>query len=774
MGDTQQYVVMCTNPDTSKVFYIDAAHKFSSTAPSGYQVRIPNSPTAWNSMAYQEKKDSVEVTALPFSQTVPTPLISTWPSGPVENYAHGIGFRYIETTPKDVTASMLLELRSGGLKSFNLIVGGPVSTPSIRFQNFLGLEGRAAGGPDSTFSVKIDPAEINFIPNRSVSEFVPIADLFRGSLTHAGVTMDWTKGSGIYARLVWKTCFIPIINTGFSRFRLAMEQNPTTSLMTTKLVLEAAVFEEGYVWPSQGEPVKTAMEKSSSSAIPLWEIPVSWHRPLSNFSLLTTPGINYYSSNGLACTDPQLRWGMSWVVNECRKGKFITSATEWTEYIKDPTPTYPTRPTRHSFVVTFSPDPVFSTQNSGRRIVHVMGQAGDSIDDSIYPLSDKISVVRGGEIVNIIKPSKRQIARKATPTALPWNYVTNFKMICCNRPAPSEYYCNSLIYILFSIAETPPAHYTAGAGAVPGFPTAVSDESLQANSQAALAEMHSMRHQGPKPGGSHQQFLGETQTPQQLISTTDYLSPSSPVNPQQSLSLSSVNQPPLSLSSVNQPPPGSAVAPTVYIKYCNKCNWHSIPTTDGAAYSGAVSDLESHKKEAHPESKDTGEFSMKSKDYEEYKLATTLRDVQACQDDGVNNLCPVRFWSSPISWKNCQLALPLEQSPVCSLREFEPLGLEVNNRKLVRDIHSLGLKSPKLSDFSDVNLKIVPSQQDTFVGLEKGDSGRIFTKKVLKEIATTREAIKAVSNYRELMRMIHPLYSGPQILFKVKLIFWFI
>ena len=58
-----------------------------------------------------------------------------------------------------------------------------------------------------------------------------------------------------------------------------------------------------------------------------------------------------------------------------------------------------------------------------------------------------------------------------------------------------------------------------------------------------------------------------------------------------------------------------------------------------------------------------------------------------------------------MSWKNSQLAIPLEQSPVCSLGDFEPFGLEVNNRKLIRDLHSLGFKSPKLSDFSDVNLK---------------------------------------------------------------------
>ena len=57
MGDTQKYVVMCTDSHTGKVFYIDAEHKSSATAPSGYQVCIPISPTAWNSMVYQDKKD---------------------------------------------------------------------------------------------------------------------------------------------------------------------------------------------------------------------------------------------------------------------------------------------------------------------------------------------------------------------------------------------------------------------------------------------------------------------------------------------------------------------------------------------------------------------------------------------------------------------------------------------------------------------------------------------------------------------------------------------
>jgi hypothetical protein len=251
---------------------------------------------------------------------------------------------------------------------------------------------------------------------------------------------------------------------------------------------------------------------------------------------------------------------------------------------------------------------------------------------------------------------------------------------------------------MFFFAETLPVHQPATqlgiSVAGSGMPTAVAEDSLRFNVTAATADMNSMRHQGPQPGpgGSHQPFLVDTQPPQQSFST-GYQTPTVPVISAQTP------------SSVHQPSPGMTLAPTVYIKYCNKCSWHSIPTTDGAAYSGAVSDLESHKKEAHPETKDGGEFSTKSKDSDEYKLATTLREVQACQDDGVNNFCPVRFWRAPMSWKNSQLALPLEQSPVCPLGDFEPFGLEVNNRKLIRDLHSLGFKSPKLSDFSDVNLK---------------------------------------------------------------------
>ena len=289
-------------------------------------------------------------------------------------------------------------------------------------------------------------------------------------------------------------------------------------------------------------------------------------------------------------------------------------------------------------------------------------------------------------------------------------------------------------------------------------PSAFSALQIAGNMAAVQADMHGMRHPGPIQGVEHAQPLSSSPFTQETFSPPAQINL---VDEREMVHNHTATEPVLS----------SAPQPTLYVKRCTQCSWQSIPSTDPLAYAGAVSDYESHKKEVHTDTKDSGDFSSKSKDNEEYKQATKLRTLQACGDDGVLNFSPARFFRAPMSWKNSQLALPLEQTPVCAVGDYEPFGLEVNNRPLIRDIHNLGCKTLKLKLFTDINLKVVPSQQDTLIGLERGTSGRMFTRKEWKDISNAREAIKAASNYSELYRFIHPLYSGPQILFKVILIF---
>ena len=204
-----------------------------------------------------------------------------------------------------------------------------------------------------------------------------------------------------------------------------------------------------------------------------------------------------------------------------------------------------------------------------------------------------------------------------------------------------------------------------------------------------------------------------------------------------------------------------------YTKKCEMCSWESISTTDPKAYPGTVADLDLHMKYAHGNNREVS--SAACKESEEYRRATQLVDFPATQDDCHLNLSPIRFLRAPLSWRNSQLQLPVEQSPVCTYGDYEAYGIEVNNRGLLKDLHNRATKSLRLKIFSDKNMKVTPSQQENLVAFDKSVSGNLITTKEWKELQSEKEAIKAVHNYMELCRAIHPLDSGPQILFKVML-----
>ena len=198
MGDTQPkiHVTMGMSQETGKVFYINAEGNTSTSAPAGYPVRAPRAQKAvdWNSTEYLQKEDSIEVITLPLQSTIPIPLITSMPSGPIESFK--------PSTPAMMTAAMVLDLRPGALQSFNITTAGPEVTANIMFNKLLGMDERSSGGPEASFSVIISAASIVFLKNRAVTEYTPITDMFTGSLTHPGVAMDWKEGPGVYTRCV--------------------------------------------------------------------------------------------------------------------------------------------------------------------------------------------------------------------------------------------------------------------------------------------------------------------------------------------------------------------------------------------------------------------------------------------------------------------------------------------------------------------------------------------------------------------------------------------
>ena len=289
-------------------------------------------------------------------------------------------------------------------------------------------------------------------------------------------------------------------------------------------------------------------------------------------------------------------------------------------------------------------------------------------------------------------------------------------------------------------------------------PNTISQEQLMFNMAAASKEADSFRHQGPQGlgGDLRPDLTNENPTTGPGLGAGTSWAGQPQVLNQQGL-LGGGQEGTQYFFTQNSPVP-------VFQKECSKCPWRSIASTDPGAYTGAVADLELHIKEAHSEIKNTASSAS-----EEYANATRLRDVPATQDDALNNLSVVRYWSVPLSWRNSQLNLPRVQSPLCTVGDYDPLGLEANNRSLLKDLHDRTKKKLSLKHFSDKNLKLIPSQQENLIAFEKGSSGNLMTRKEWKELTNEKEAIKACHNYMELCRSIHPLDSGPQILYKVML-----
>lgn len=194
------YVVLCLDPVSNRVYFINKDGMKATRAPTGAKVRVPTDMAKLTHLFYHEKAVTVEVGPIPVTYTIPTPLINSLPPGPIELFASAIGFHYQPNMPKEPAAAMLLNIQSGKFKSFQLVLGGPAKTATVPFSKLMGLEKRSAGSPASVFSASIIPTDIQFPVNRSVTNFAPITELFKGSLAHPGVDLNWGEGAGVYVR----------------------------------------------------------------------------------------------------------------------------------------------------------------------------------------------------------------------------------------------------------------------------------------------------------------------------------------------------------------------------------------------------------------------------------------------------------------------------------------------------------------------------------------------------------------------------------------------
>ena len=216
------------------------------------------------------------------------------------------------------------------------------------------------------------------------------------------------------------------------RYRVIPTHDTTNPLSQPILALEAAVLEHGYTWAGLPMPIKTALAKSSSSAIRLWEAEVAWHKPISSLHLHTRPGVNYCNPAVAPISDFITRWSLGYIDNQGRKGGVATTKEGWSSYLAQPDPTYPSTLTPFRLVVAFGNNPITVEATPGN-ISPYQHQAKLSQNKSVTFMRKGQKITRRGKISlpnPLAKPKYSsepleglKLAASALPPGTPQNVI---------------------------------------------------------------------------------------------------------------------------------------------------------------------------------------------------------------------------------------------------------------------------------------------------------------------------------------------------------------
>ena len=191
-------------------------------------------------------------------------------------------------------------------------------TARFPLRNLLGLEERNHG-PDTALVVcKIDPASIIFPPNKCVSEWKPIVDLFPDLHVENGASVDWQTKHMLV------------------RYRLKVNTAESTKPV---LLLEGMILPTG-TWEGVADTKRETLSSDASSALRLWgSEDCKWYSPMPLHKLPTAPGISKLSLDTPLPSELEYRWFLHILLNRCARGKSVESKQEFESYLNKPYPT---------------------------------------------------------------------------------------------------------------------------------------------------------------------------------------------------------------------------------------------------------------------------------------------------------------------------------------------------------------------------------------------------------------------------------------------------
>ena len=160
-----------------------------------------------------------------------------------------------------MTAGLHVELSHDGPSATNLVVGKANKTVKFPLSIFLHLENRESRNDEALVELVINPPTISFPPNKFVTDWQPITEMFRDLHVTNGAIVRWSEKQVL------------------CRFRFRSNIKKEGSSRPT-LLLEALVLSTG-TWAAVPESKKQLLSMDRSLAIKLAAVAMSWYSPIT-------------------------------------------------------------------------------------------------------------------------------------------------------------------------------------------------------------------------------------------------------------------------------------------------------------------------------------------------------------------------------------------------------------------------------------------------------------------------------------------------------------
>ena len=204
------------------------------------------------------------------------------------------------------------ELLADGSYVISPLIGGVDQTVRFPVSSFLHLEDRESGSDNAQVEVVIVPSAIDFPPNKFVTEWKPITEMFRDIHVTEGATVRW--GDKVLCR-----------------YRLRSNVKEDGSSRPT-LLIEGMILTTG-TWAAVPESKKRLLSLDTSTAIRLASIEVAWHSPIPGCKLVTAIGFFRPSMEIPVPGELKYRWIIQAAMKRSDGGRSVESRQEFESYM---------------------------------------------------------------------------------------------------------------------------------------------------------------------------------------------------------------------------------------------------------------------------------------------------------------------------------------------------------------------------------------------------------------------------------------------------------